>query len=91
MKEVRVRNIDYALTGSVGSRDLGKAIKFRIEPNVWTKVEDEVFDMLKSKFGNARYSEAPNSLPGPDGNYYGYPGQIRAEQVNGQYLVEFRG
>jgi hypothetical protein len=91
MKEVRVRNIDYALTGSVSSRDIGKPMRFRIEPNVWTQVPDEVYDMLKSKFGNARYSEAPNSLPAADGNYYGRPGEIRAEVVNGQYLVEFRG
>jgi hypothetical protein len=91
MGEVRVRNIDYALTGSVDSKDFGKPLKFRIEPNVWTPVEDAVYDMLKNKFGNARYSEAPNSLPSTDGNYYGRPGEIRAEQVNGQYLVEFRG
>ena len=90
MGQVRVRNIDYALTGSVDSKDAGKTITFRLEPNVWTTVPEPVFEMLKHKFGNARYSEAPASLPGPDGNYYGFPGQQRAEQVNGQYLVEFR-
>lgn len=89
MHKVRVRNIDYALTGSVGSKDLGKSIKFRIEPNTWTEVPDEVYEMLKSKFSNPRYSDAPNSLPGQDGNYYGHPGQTRPEQVNSQYLVEF--
>lgn len=89
MPRVRVRNIDYALTGSVDSKELGKTLSFRLEPNVWTEVADELFEMLKHKFGNARYSEAPASLPGPDGNYYGFPGQQRAEQSNGQYLVEF--
>lgn len=90
MGAVRVRNIDYALTGSVDGKDTGAVLKFRLEPNVWTEVPDPVYEMLYNKFGNARYSEAPASLPGPDGNYYGYPGQNRAEQVNGQYLVEFR-
>jgi hypothetical protein len=90
MGQVRVRNIEYALTGSVDSKDNNGAVKFRLEPNVWTTVPDEVFEMLQHKFGNARYSDAPASLPGADGNYYGFPGQQRAEQTNGQYLVEFR-
>ena len=90
MKEVRVRNINYALSGSVDAQ--GKTpIAFRLEPNKWTAVPDEVYEMLKHKFGNPRYSDVPNSLPGADGNYYGYPGQTRAEEVNSQYLVEFRG
>lgn len=90
MKEVRVRNIDYALAGSVGIQN-GKTIKYRLEPNKWTQVPDEVFDQLKHKYGNTRFSDAPNGLPGNDGNYYGYPGQTRAEVVNSQYLIEFRG
>lgn len=90
MKEVRVRNIDYALTGSVDCK--GKPpVSFRIEPNRWTPVTDEVYDMLKHKFGNARFVEAPNSLPGQNDQYYGSPGQTRLEQANGQYLIEFRG
>ena len=88
-KEVRVRNIDYALSGSIDIAG-AKPITYRLEPNKWTEVPDEVYDQLKHKFGNARFSDAPNSLPGNDGNYYGYPGQTRSEQVNGQYLVEFR-
>ena len=88
MRKVRVRNIDYALTGSVDCRD-GKPISFRIEPNVWTEVPDEVYSMLKSKFGNPMFSQAPNSLPDGQGNYYGSPGQVRTEQYNNQYLVEF--
>jgi hypothetical protein len=90
MREARIRNIDYALTGSIDVKNQ-KPIKYRLEPNVWTPVSDEVYSQLKHKFGNARFSEAPSSLPGPDGNYNGYPGQVRAEQVNGQYLIEFRG
>ena len=90
MKEARIRNIDYALTGSVDVKNQ-PPIKYRLVPNVWTPVPDEVYAQLKHKFGNARFSEVPNSLPGPDGNYYGYPGQTRAEQTNGQYLIEFRG
>lgn len=88
MKKVRIRNIDYALAGSVDIKD-GKTIKYRLEPNKWTEVPDEVYDQLKHKFGNARFSDAPSALPGADGNYYGYPGQTRAELVNGQYTIEF--
>jgi hypothetical protein len=87
-KKVRIRNIDYALTGSVDIKG-SSPIKYRLEPNKWTEVPDEVYDQLKNKFGNAKFSEVPNSLPGADGNYYGYPGQVRAEQTNGQYLIEF--
>lgn len=89
MHKVRVRNIDYALTGSVDIKGAGKTLSFRIEPNVWTEVADEVYEMLKHKFGNPKFSNAPNSLPNQDGEYYGYPGQTRPEQTNSQYLVEF--
>ena len=94
MSAVRVRNITYALTGSVmGTDSAGRQVrdmKYRLEPNVWTEVEDEVYTQLYSKFGNSRFSEAPNSLPGSNGDYNGSPGQVRAEQVNSQYLIEFR-
>ena len=94
MSAVRVRNITYALTGSVsGSDENGRQLremKYRLEPNVWTEVPDPVFDQLMSKFGNSKFSDAPNALPGANGEYYGNPGQTRAEQTNSQYLVEFR-
>lgn len=89
MSAVRIRNIAYALTGSVDGKDQ-RAVKYRLEPNVWTEVPDEVYTQLYNKFGNSRYSEAPNALPGNDGSYHGNPGQVRAELTNGQYLIEFR-
>lgn len=89
MSAVRIRNISYALTGSVDGKDQ-RPMKYRLEPNVWTDVPDEVYSQLYSKFGNSRFSEAPNALPGSDGEYRGVPGQIRAEQTNAQYLIEFR-
>jgi hypothetical protein len=94
MSAVRVRNITYVLTGSVaGTNAQGhqvRDIKYRLEPNVWTEVPDEVYEQLYNKFGNSRFSEAPNSLPGQAGEYTVAPGQTRAEQVNSQYLIEFR-
>ena len=90
MAAVRVRNIDYALSGSIDSPGQ-RVIKYRLEPNVWTEVPDEVISQLKHKFGNNKYSTAPDSLPNGDGSYNGQPGQERAELVNGQYLIEFRG
>ena len=89
MSKVRVRNITYALTGSVDCEG-GRSLKYRLEPEQWTEVPDEVFTQLENKFGNARYSDAPDSLPGKDNSYYGHPGQTRSELVNGQYLVEFK-
>lgn len=89
MKAVRIRNIAYALTGSIDGKGQ-RAITYRLEPNVWTEVPDEVFIQLKNKFGNSKFSEAPNSLPEQGGVYSGIPGQTRAEQTNGQYLIEFR-
>ena len=88
-KEIRVRNIDYALSGSVGLQG-GQTIKYRLEPNKWTPVSDEVWEQLKHKYGNTRFSDAPNALPNKDGEYNGMPGQTRSEVVNGQYLIEFR-
>lgn len=89
MKRVRIRNISYALTGSVDIKGQ-KPMTFRLEPNRWTEVTDEVFVHLKNKFGNPQVNEVPNALPGPDGNYYGYPGETRKEEYL-QYLVEFEG
>jgi hypothetical protein len=90
MKKVRVRNIEYALTGSVDAQGQ-RPITYRLEPNIWTEVPDVVFDQLKNKFGNSRFSNVPNALPGANNNYYGHPGEMRAELINGQYLVEFAG
>lgn len=86
--QVRVRNINYALTGSVDGK--GKIIPFRLEPNVWTAVPEEVFIHLKNKYGDNRYADVPNSLPAKGDEYTVQPGQTRPECVNSQYLVEFR-
>lgn len=87
MKKVRIRNIDYALTGSVDIQGK-KPIMFRLEPNKWTEVPDVVYTHLKNKYGNPQTHDVPAALPSPDGNYYGYPGQTRTEQ-HLQYLIEF--
>ena len=87
MNKVRVRNIDYALTGSVDIEGRG-ALSFRIEPNTWTEVPDEIYTHLKAKFANPRRYEVPNSLPDRDGIYRMDPNQTRLE-TSLQYLVEF--
>ena len=87
MPQVRVRNIDYPLEGSLNIEK--ETIRFRIQPNVWTEVRPEVRDMLKLKFSSAKEYEVPASLPNEHGDYYSAPGSTRREQ-HLQYLVEFR-
>ena len=64
-------------------------IKYRLEPDKWTEVPDEVIAQLKHKYGNSRYSTAPDSLPKGDGSYSVDAGKVRAERINSQYLIEF--
>jgi hypothetical protein len=45
---VRLRSIDHALEGCIAGD--GPEQRFRLEPNVWTTVSDDVYSMLRDKF-----------------------------------------
>lgn len=82
---IRLRNIDHALEGSISSRDLkGGEIRFRLEPNKWTEVPDEVYTMLKGKFNSPQEDTVPDWNGDPD-----HPQrQVRVEQSQ-EYTIEF--
>lgn len=84
---VRLRNCDYPLTGSINI-DKQKPIKYVLHPNVWTEVPAEVYDILKRKFGEVRYTDVPSALPDSRGEYSMAPGATRHEQQV-QYVIEF--
>lgn len=84
---VRLRNCDYALTGSINMEGK-KPISYRLEPNRWTEVPAEVYASLKSKFGEPKFEEVPNALPEADGTYKVAQGAVRYEPAI-QYVIEF--
>ena len=86
--KVRVRNIDYPLSGSINMEGK-KPIRWTLVPNKWTEVPMEVYEFLKGKFANPREYDVPSSLPDGSGEYRGNPGQTRTEQ-HLQYLIEFQ-
>ncbi len=82
---VRLRNISHALEGSISSKDLkGGEIHFRLEPNKWAEVPDEVYSMLKGKFYAPQESEVPDWNGDPNNPQR----QRRVEQADG-YVIEF--
>jgi hypothetical protein len=86
--KVRVRNINYPLTGSIDIQGR-KPISYRLEPGKWVEVPHEVYSFLKNRFGSPQRHVVPSALPGPDGNYYGPPTETRVEE-HMQYLIEFQ-
>ena len=85
---VRLRNCDYNLTGSINMEGK-KPLRYCLVPNTWVEVPEEVYDMLKRKFAEPRYTSVPDSLPGSDGFTYNAPsGSTRREQQQ-QYVIEF--
>lgn len=79
---VRLRNIDHALEGCVSSR--GGEQRFRLEPNQWTVVSDDVYTMLKSKFYKPQVFESVDwntSATDPQRT-------VRKEEYQ-EYIIEF--
>ena len=67
-RRVRLRNLGYALEGSISGEENGKIFfeRYRIEPNKWTTVHPKVYDLLKSKFDEPVRHEVPDWEPGGD-------------------------
>ncbi len=82
---IRLRNISHALEGSISSKDLkGGEIHFRLEPNKWTEVPDEVYSMLKGKFYEAQESSVPDWNGDPNN-----PQRQPRIETNQEYTIEF--
>ena len=82
-KRVRLRDLDHALPISISSRD-GKDIKFELQPNVWTRVPDEVYEMLRSKF----YKPQEYKVVDWNGDLNNPQRQPRTEAYQ-EYIIEF--
>ncbi len=84
---VRLRNLSHALEGCIVDGTTGKEYRFSIEPNRWTKVEEPVFNMLKTKFDRVSEREVPDWEPGGDGQ--APTKRNRMEEAPG-YIIEFQ-
>lgn len=87
-RRIRLRNLNYALTGSISGEDGDKAvfIKYSIEPNKWTTVHPLVYDFLKQKFDNPVEHVVPDWEPGGDNDRAQRTPRIDQDQ---EYTIEF--
>lgn len=81
---IRLRNIDHALEGCLSSE--GKEIRYRLEPNRWTEVPDEVYAELKAKFNKPQTMDVPDWEPGGEGQRSSR--ERRTEEIE-EYVMEF--
>ena len=81
---VRLRNLDYAIEGCLSTEK--EEIRYRLEPNKWCDVPDNVYQELKHKFSRPQVTESTDWEPGGEG--------ARAERVqrrdeHQEYILEF--
>ena len=81
-RRVRLRQIDHALEGCISSRS-GEE-RFRLEPNVWTTVSEDVYTMLRDKFDQPQEFETINW----NGSSTNPQREIRKESHQ-EYVIEF--
>lgn len=58
-RRVRLRGANYALPCCVSLKKGGE-IRVTLQPNRWTEVPEEIYQMLKSKFGHLQEREVPD-------------------------------
>ena len=83
---VRLRNIDHALEGCIVTEH-GET-RYRLEPNRWTSVPENVYTALRSKFAEAQEFQVPDWEPGGEDS----PNR-RTNRTEGyqEYIMEFSG
>lgn len=87
-RRVRLRNLAYALEGSISGDEDGKAvfIPYKIEPNKWTTVHPKVYDLLKQKFENPVEHLVPDWEPGGENDSPKKTPRVDSDQ---EYIIEF--
>jgi hypothetical protein len=80
---VRLRLLDHALEGCISMR--GKEIRYRLEPNKWTNVPEEVYIALRDKFYKPQEREVVDWNGDPNNPIK----QTRMEVQNTEYVIEF--
>ena len=89
-RRVRLRNLAFALEGSISGEDSGGKpifIKYKLEPNRWTNVHPLVYDMLKRKFENPVEHMVPDWNPGGDNDAPQRTPRVDSDQ---EYILEFQ-
>lgn len=81
---VRLRLLDHALEGCISTRDHGE-IRYRLEPNKWTHVPEEVYILLRDKF----YRPKEREVTDWNGDVNNPVKQTRMEVQNDEYVIEF--
>lgn len=79
---VRLRNLDHALEGCISSRK-GEE-RFRLEPDVWTTVSDDIYSMLRGKFNKPQEFESTTW----NGSATNPQREVRKEKYQ-EYTIEF--
>lgn len=79
---VRLRNIDHALEGCISSD--GGEQRFRLEPNQWAIVSDDIYTMLRDKF----YKPQVNEVSDWNGDVNN-PVKIMRKDETQEYILEF--
>ena len=89
-RQVRTRNIGYSLPCSIDVKG-SNPIRVDIPPNRWTLVPDEVYDMLKQKFGGEpRTHLVPDANANQDHPHGKDEPAIVREEVQETYIIEFK-
>jgi len=88
--EVRVRGLKWPLPVTLDTESKGR-IKATIYPNKWTRVPDEVFEFLKGRFDQPRYTNIPDVEENEKAPHK--PGEqpvMTQEEVDRDFYVEFK-
>ena len=88
--QVRTRNINHPLPCSVDVKGRGP-IRIEIPPNRWTSVPDEIYVMLKQKFGGEpRVHMVPDARANEDRPHAPGEAPIMQEEIQETYIIEFK-
>lgn len=87
-RRVRLRNLAFALTGSISGDEGGKQvhIPYRLEPNRWTTVHPLVYELLRRKFENPVEHMVPDWEPGGENDRPQRTPRVDQDQ---EYIIEF--
>ena len=81
---VRLRNLGYSIEGCISTSK--EEIRYKLEPNKWTEVRPEVYDLLKRKFERPQTMEVPDWEPGGEGQRAEKARRVEEHQ---EYILEF--
>lgn len=88
--KVRVRGLGWPLPVTLDTEERGR-ISVTIQPNTWTKVPDEIYRFLQSRYGESRYTLIPDVEANEDRPHR--PGEqpvMKKEEVDPAYYMEFK-